>query len=641
MGEDVNLGDLVSAFRLELRDGLAKMDVLGQNLAEFEQKAQGVFRRVGDEGEASTSRLGTSFDKIGSIVGSLLARFLGIAAIIELVRRLADSFISGNAAMDGYISRLAGMTGGLASARTEVERLEAFAAATGMKMGDLVDAYILLRQRGIAPTAEALTGLGNAAVATHMSMSQVAHLVANATMDAGRGLKEFGIQMSLQGQKVAFDWIDSSNRMRKVTVQNTDTIIQETLYAIFNDRYKGQLEQFANGWEGMWNRASTTLGNFLTEVGREGAWTELKAQLADVLGSVQSLSKEDLKVWAAALATTLEPLIQLVGTVAKGFLLLPVEIGWAKDRTLELLNELGEQIVGSILPKFTQWVLPLQKLWEKVTGSSSEASRAMQIALERMPGDAKAFATAAAAAGAAALQQEVLIDKMSAAGHRAAQAIRDAASAAGDAGGKFAGLSEEEKKAAIAFQAGTDAIKAMSGVYTSSKLTDLMQEHVEKIRMLHEHGVPMNEILKAMGPALDADAAALRDFEPGMVKVPAGFERIKEGAASGKLGLEDALRALDATLWKTKADAATDATVMSFRKAGGPITEALKASFGGAFDGAFADGERKFNALVDKIGTKRITVWLDFQANPTALADALHRLGVDTPNVPNTTGYNP
>ena len=57
MSDDVNLGDLVCAFRLELRDGLARIDQLGITLRDFEATGGAAFTNLRNRADVETATL--------------------------------------------------------------------------------------------------------------------------------------------------------------------------------------------------------------------------------------------------------------------------------------------------------------------------------------------------------------------------------------------------------------------------------------------------------------------------------------------------------------------------------------------------------------------------------------------------------
>jgi hypothetical protein len=636
LADDITLDDLVSAFRLELRDGLAKLDTLGKTLAEFETTAKAGFTRVSDtadtQGKRMATAVGQGLQTALSHVGRFVVGLIGVGGLLEALRRVGDAFVTENKQQEEYTNRLQGVVGSAGAAAGELQRLEAFAAKTGLGVGELVDAYVLLRQRGIAPTNEALTALGNAAVTTNTGIASVANVMMYATQDAGRGLKQFGIEMTQAGAKTTFVWADAAGQIRKTIVDSTDATISATLLAIWNEKYAGRMDDFALSWSGMWGRLKAIVSQALTEIGAAGAWTEMKAQLAGFMGQLQALKGEDFAVWAKATSDSITPLIRLFGGLASAIMQVPLAaqaLGDLIGRTFANIITFVEKGILAMLntARVALSLLPAQK------GQVDQLDRAIVV----MKG---AIADTTFAASDLDKQMHANLTTMvgmQMAGTKAADGVRQLASSHQQARPMVDALTERIRQANSAFDQEGDALLKLYGVFNETTLQDKMAELVDQAYKLHEHGVPANEILAKLGPSVKALADTYTaDFQDKFT-MPADFDRLQTAVGTGKVSVDDFLAYMDDQAWAKLKKGAQD-SVIEIGKAGGGIAEALKGGFGKGIDESLIAANQKVDSWITVQASKKITIAVDI--SDMDLAAKLSRLGYTPKGMPNTAGVN-
>ena len=633
MAEDINLGDIVSAFRLEVKDGLAKMDSLWRQIDKFEAGATARFRDVGDAGEREGSRLAqglaNGLSEATRHLGTFVLATLGVGTFLETLRRLGAAFITENAEMETYVTRLVTFTGSVGAAQQEMERLEAFAAKMGGNVGDLVDAYILLRQRGIDPSSKSLEALGNAAVATNTTMANVAQAMAMATMDAGRGLRQFGIQMTESAGRATFEWVTASGEIKRTTVAASDAAIQATLLGIWNDKYAGRMAEAATNWNGMVTRFRTIFGQFLEEIGNAGAWDEFKAQLAGLMGSIQALKGEDLSTWVKNTSETMSVLAKVVGGIASAFIEVPL--------AFQALSTAFGSGVGTLVVMAEKAYLSLLKIAKQAATFIPDLAGQIPAINSAMAGVADSIQNNELAIknlDKETLSSVVAMQNIQQAGALAANGYRAAAAGAKGAVAPIDEAAASAAAAAAAFDAEGKTLLATYGVFNQARLEEEMAKIVKAADDLAKHGVPANEILTALGPTVKKLGAASDDFGLDF-KMPEDFVRLREGMASGKLGMEDFLRYMDDKPWEELKAGAHD-TVVSITTAGGGIAEALRGGFGRGIDDAVTSGTTKFRKFVEEMGREKIVIGVDISEQ--SLRERLMALGVTLPGLDPTGG---
>lgn len=633
MAEDVSLGDIVSAFRLELSDGLAKMDTLGRTLAQFEGEAKAHLQDVGDAGDREGSRLAQGISNGLSNAGRSLATFvvglIGVGGILEGLRRLGDAFITTNAQVDTFVNRLASFTTGLGQARQEEQRLEDFATKMGANVGDLVDAYVLLKQRGIDPSNKSLEALGDAAAATGMSVAEVARVMAQATLDMGRGLLNFGVKMTETAGQAKFQWVDAMGQIKNTTVSATDAMIQSTLLAIWSDKYAGRMTEAARSWQGLWTSIKNSFDSLLENIGSAGAWTELKAQVAGILGEFQSLKGQDLTTWAKSTSDLIGALAKALGALGSTLIEIPLAFSMTIDAIAIGLNNfviniekayLGILTVGKTLASVLPGSAKNVELLDKDIASLKDSIFYMDVAGKNLSKDM--------------VDNALTLHRMQAAGEEAASGYRAAAAGAQEMGPQMDATTAQINRLNAAFDAEGQTLLATYGVFNQVKLNEEMAKIVKAADDLHEHGVPANEILAALGPNVTKLAKTAADFGPSFT-LPDDFRRLAEGVGAGKVGMEDFVRYMDDQAWKALKTGADD-TVVHITKAGGDIAEALRGGFDKGIGDAITAGKAKYQQFVTEVGQEHIVINVDI--NKADLIATLMSLGYTPAGMDNTAG---
>lgn len=637
-GEDIALGDLVCAFRLELRDGMMRIDQLGQTLRTFEGEASTRLQGVGDAGEREGNRLADGISGGLSRAGQSLTNFLlglvGVGGVLEGLRRLGAAFIAQNADADTFINRLTGVTGSAAAAREEFQRLGDLGLTWGVQVNDLVDTYIKLSQRGIEPTTANLKALGNVAAATGMQMGDIATAVANATMDSGRWLLTLGIQMKITGDKIAFDWADASGRMQRVTVANLDSMVQSTLYAIFNEKYPGRMEEAATSWRGLTTTLGNIWGDFLKKIGDAGAWTAAKTQLAGFAAAAKAAladsgTTEATRTWS----NILTEIAKVVGTIMLGLIELPKAL------------QSDSMLLGTILANIAVTI-------ERIVLAGIQGFNQLAKAMAFLPGvtvNQQAYNDAIAImrdtiAGTVA-QGELYRQKGAAIAAEVTEMSRRFRDAAGGVGefrvelvashAPFEDISKIIAQSNKDLKDHADSLMAAKGVYTAAALDQEIGKVVKEMLDLHEAGVPSVEILEAYSPALKKLADRSADFEPGKLKMADTLRQWGFAAGSGKLAFDDMFTSIDRD-WAGIIKGKMDPAVVTMKTSAGDIVTALSGGFGAGFDAAFTAGEAKFRRFVAKLGNEKITINVDI--NDADLAAKLMRLGYTPAGMDNTGG---
>jgi hypothetical protein len=135
-----------------------------------------------------------------------------------------------------YEAVLTNALGSQEKAAQAMDMLKKLAAETPFGVDELTESYVKYVNRGIQPTAEEITKLGDIAASQGKSMDQLTEAVLDAQTGEFERLKEFGIRASKSGDEVSLSFKGITE-----TVKMTDEAILEALLGF------GEMEGVAGG----------------------------------------------------------------------------------------------------------------------------------------------------------------------------------------------------------------------------------------------------------------------------------------------------------------------------------------------------------------------------------------------------------
>jgi len=201
-------------------------------------------------------------EKAGSRTNSTLNVFTGLITAAGIAKFGSD-LLNTTRQMQGYDAALVTATGSQQAANREMERLQEFAKTTPYQLGQVLDAYIKLKNFGLDPSERALRSYGNTTSALNKDLNQMIEAVADAVTGEFERLKDLGIKTRQQGDTVRFTF-----RGITTEVKNSAEEIQEYLLRI------GEVD-FAGGME----RQMVTMNGSISNL--EGAWSQLLGALGN------------------------------------------------------------------------------------------------------------------------------------------------------------------------------------------------------------------------------------------------------------------------------------------------------------------------------------------------------------------------
>lgn len=220
------------------------------------------FEKIRQKSDEASGALGIFHGSLGKIA-ALAATGLGFAALSASV----SDFISTAGRFEQYAVSLKVLSGSAQNAEKSLAWVKDFTAKTPYTLDQTMEAFIRLKAYGIDATDGSLKVLGDTASALGKPLMASVEAMADAMTGENERLKEFGITAKMQGDTIAYNWIDSSGQARTQIIENNKQIIKSTLEAIFNEKYAGMMDEQSKTWVG-------AVSNL------EDSWTSLKDTIA-------------------------------------------------------------------------------------------------------------------------------------------------------------------------------------------------------------------------------------------------------------------------------------------------------------------------------------------------------------------------
>jgi hypothetical protein len=298
-------------------------------------KAKGVLKSV-RKGLSDIGGLAKKlFSPTGLIAGGLAT--LGIG-------KLASSFIETASSFEVLEASLTTTTGSLEKAREAIAYANREAAASPYTVLEYGEAIRTLSAYGI-DYAKVMKTVGDTSASMGKPLQQAVEALADALQGEGERLKEFGIKQSVAGDQITYTWTDTMGKVRQTVAQNSPEIIQQTLLAIWNEKYKGGMDKFATSWKGLTSTAKSLWGEFKKAVMDAGLFDMLKGSLESIINKVQELKNNgDLKLWATKTALAIVQAFQHINTVIGG----SAEVAIAFGRAFNAIYGNVVKIVGGL-----------------------------------------------------------------------------------------------------------------------------------------------------------------------------------------------------------------------------------------------------------------------------------------------------
>lgn len=213
--------DLINAMK-DSTKGSEEYNAAAQKLAEINPILAEVkedMRGLGNEAESQKGIWG-QFKEDFTRAFSVVSVFEAGAAIIDFGKEVFEV----TAKFEKYEAVLTNALGSQEEATKKMDDLQNLAASTPFSIDELTESYVKYVNRGIKPSMEEMTKMGDIAASQGKSFDQLTEAVLDATTGEFERLKEFGIQAKKSGDEVQLSFKGTTE-----TVKNTPQAINSAL----------------------------------------------------------------------------------------------------------------------------------------------------------------------------------------------------------------------------------------------------------------------------------------------------------------------------------------------------------------------------------------------------------------------------
>ena len=266
-------------------------------------KATPVLKRVNKQVD-KFSRKSKKATSSGMAMGKML-KMAGAAALALGLARVVSSTVKTIAQFDSLKAMLKTVTGSADGALVAFEQIKKFTAETPFQLGEVTNAFSILKRNGIDTTTSSLTAFGNIAAANGKTFEQFAEALGDAVTGEFERMKEFGIKVKKEGENMVA-YMGST----QIGVSDSAEGIIEIFKTLGAEggRYATGLADQADTIGGKWSNLQDAMAQFQADIGEGGLNTVLKevtVGLGDMFNSSGDLAKQIGAGLGAAIRTTM------------------------------------------------------------------------------------------------------------------------------------------------------------------------------------------------------------------------------------------------------------------------------------------------------------------------------------------------
>lgn len=247
--------------------------------------------------------------------------------------------VGGIAAVGGEFERLRTsletIEGSKGKAKESFDLIKAFAKETPYELAEVTDAFIKLKARGLDSSERSLKAYGDTASGMGKSLDQMIEAVGDATTFQFERLKEFGVQSSIQGDKVKFTFKGVETEVKKDSKE-----IEKYLLELGEANFGGGMEKQSKTMGGQLSNLKDTVAQLADEAFTHGLGDALKDVVADMtatMGSGDELAKTIGETLGEAVRDTYAWVKEFIGPIDE----LPGKFRAGFDAVKEFVSVIG------------------------------------------------------------------------------------------------------------------------------------------------------------------------------------------------------------------------------------------------------------------------------------------------------------
>lgn len=234
-------------------------------------------------------------DGLGKVFDDIKGRILQAVSVGGVIA-LGSSIIKTTAEFEKFEAVLTNTLGSKSAAQRSLAQIQEFAAKTPFSVKELTEAYVQLSNRGINPSTQTLTRLGDVAAALGKPLSQVNEAILDVTNS--ERWNELGIKVKVNGDKI-------SGTFRGMTVESEKSekgalkLIEAFGkmdgvaggMAAISDTLGGKISNLGDAWDKFTNTLGQSTGIFKSTIGFLG---DLLNGVSDLIAGTEAVAKREL-----------------------------------------------------------------------------------------------------------------------------------------------------------------------------------------------------------------------------------------------------------------------------------------------------------------------------------------------------------
>lgn len=274
-------------------------------------------KAVGSSLQGASDRLGKFQSALAPIGQLARTAATGVGLLAAAGAGLATTVIRQGAAFESLRARLKTTEGSVTGANVAFQKIKDFASTTPFEVENLTEGFTQLRVRGVQPTTETLTGLGDLASAFGQDFTSVTESIGAAARGELDPIEKFGISAKIAGDRISLSFKDQT-----VEVNRSAEAVTNALVAFGQmEGVQGAMADQSATTSGAISNFKDTISNFLDQIAQMGVLEEFNKLLADISSRAgeEGLAKVIADVLVKGLKTLREALANITQEDIEGF----------------------------------------------------------------------------------------------------------------------------------------------------------------------------------------------------------------------------------------------------------------------------------------------------------------------------------
>jgi hypothetical protein len=280
------------------------LSAASRKAAEDQRKLADAMRDAGEKAKGEAGGIDSLISKITGVAGGQLAAD-AIKAIGSAVIELGKEVITTGANFESLRARLKTVTGSSESAAQAFSTIQEFAKATPFEVENITTAFVALRVRGVNPTTEKLTALGDLSSAFGYGFEEMTDAIGAAARGELDPIEKFGIAAKVTGDKIKLSFKGQTEVVERSAAAVTDVLVK---WGQMNG-VQGAMAEQSMTTAGMFSNLKDTISSLFDQASQMGVLDEVKLliqAISDSIGGEGGLAKLIADVLIVALRSMRE-----------------------------------------------------------------------------------------------------------------------------------------------------------------------------------------------------------------------------------------------------------------------------------------------------------------------------------------------